>query len=134
LDSGATKITFLRASTTIEDGASGPRTWLIGNLADRLRDVPREDLTRPASTYRPERFAVIASRVPSTGNDEVRPWPLRPLTEPCTIFTGQDIATVTQIGASSGKYSHWQSGPHRYSVDFRPLLPDETYCPERSSP
>ncbi|MEW2356016.1 hypothetical protein [Spirillospora sp. NPDC029432] len=135
LDGGSTVVTLLAGgrhrTTKISAGAGGPRVHLIDRLADRLRAVPREDLTRPTATYRPERIAAVTTRV-SHPDGQVRPWPLSPLKEPCTLLTGQDAQRIAEV--STPPYTTWQSGPHHYSIFIRPLLPDEKTCPGRASP
>jgi hypothetical protein len=102
-DGGVTEVEFLakgrRHGTTVEQGAGGPRAWMIDSLVSRLHSMSDGDLVRPAVPYRPERTAIVT-------------W--RPDTTPtCTI------ASETEAGrpAASGN-----------QVRFRPLLPDEKDC------
>lgn len=129
-DGALTTVTFLADGRhrTTRIGAGGLRPRLARRLIDRLLDVPPEDLRSPATEYEPERLAVIASRVPPDGALS-RSWPLAPLAEPCLLLTGPDARKAAYLASSNRPFGHWQSGPHHYSVSFRPLLPDESRCP-----
>jgi hypothetical protein len=138
-DAGPTRITFLAAGghqrSTIEPGAGGLRVQLIERLAKRLRAVPSDDLARPAASYSPARMALVVQRATADSEARIRPWPLRPLGETCTVLTGPEATTAERLATSAASLphwrTHWRSGSTLYSVNFRPLLPDEKECPGR---
>ena len=71
-----------------------------------------------------------------------RPWPLdTPLADlgtslpesdiQCGVITGEDFRTLWNDIASANQLTPWTSDGQRYSVIFRPKLPNETTCPTR---
>jgi hypothetical protein len=46
----------------------------------------------------------------------------------CGVVDGPDAETVLKAAASANELTPWTSDGHRYSVVFRPLLPDESGC------
>jgi len=72
-------------------------------------------------------------------SSETREWPLGDLAgagEPalgssdirCLVVEGADAQTVLAAADDAGADDRWRSGDAEYSIDFRPLLPDETTC------
>jgi hypothetical protein len=136
MDGGSTRIEFLtdghRRSTSLGQGAGGPRPWMINRLVHELHAIP-------AKPYRPDRLAILARRPDKTSYGDIgqaiKPWPLRPLADKdpmsCTIVTGAELRTAYRLLPVTGSETHtaeWRSGPHIYAVRFRPLLPDEKDC------
>jgi len=46
----------------------------------------------------------------------------------CVAVTGAELDQVLAAAAKANQNTPWTSGGNRYSVTFRPLLPDETGC------
>jgi hypothetical protein len=112
----------------------------LGNLGGWLPDgsVSEERLF----DYRS--LAVIVSTEPP-GEQLEQPeltWPLdRPigdLADPvagapmvsCFTVDGQDVAKLRPLVARANELTPWDSGGSKYWLRFRPLLPDESGCPE----
>ncbi|RFU41964.1 hypothetical protein DZF91_09060 [Actinomadura logoneensis] len=98
---------------------------------------PAGDQQSPPDVYQPERIAVSA--FPS--GDRPAPsgtvaWPLSPLGAGtklpqgsfCTVYGGADAARVRKLAAKTPLGASFSSGGQVYSVQIRPLLPDEKSC------
>lgn len=46
----------------------------------------------------------------------------------CAVLSGEDWTTVRALAANANQLTPWVSGGQRYSIAFRPLLPDEPGC------
>ena len=143
-DAGSTQVEFLsgglRHTTTIRQGASGPREWLVERLTERFTAMRDDDLIRPPITYRPERTAMVAWRPDrmSYGKAErEQRWPLRPLPEGdpagCTVLDWAQAQETKRVISSAGSVN-WRSGGHLYNVLLRPMLPDEKDCTALNRP
>ncbi len=51
-----------------------------------------------------------------------------PLGGGCVVATGQEATAVLAAAAAANSATPWTSGDTRWSVAFRPLLPDESGC------
>jgi hypothetical protein len=110
----------------------------------RLRDFLRAvDADVATEGYEAESVAVFVRPfdVDETGDSsaETREWPLGDLAgagEPafgtgdirCLVVEGADAQTVLVAADEAGADDRWRSGDAEYSIDFRPLLPDESGC------
>ncbi|MEN3358234.1 MAG: hypothetical protein V7637_2216 [Mycobacteriales bacterium] len=119
-------------------GGATPRTAGISGVADRATALYAA-FTAAAGAggtpYRPTAVAAVA--VPSNNNPtDQRGWPLGTLPgQPvhgggigCTLLRGGDIGRARQAAAGVTGATTWSSAGQRWSVFFRPLLPDEAGC------
>jgi hypothetical protein len=111
----------------------------LAKFAEQLRDLGNSPDAKP---YRAERVAALAQpwSAPDDGLPSQPPavaWPGPALPgEPlspdvklgCVTAAGADAAKVLDAAAKASQNTPWTSGPEKYRVTFRPLLPDETGC------
>ena len=129
-------------------GRAGMRRFLLelGEVETRLA----EDVISRAEPYRPEALAVFVTET-KTGVpvDQPKPqrvqWPVEPAlgdlgtqvggtTFKCGVIRGDDGAKVFAAATNAGSNAIWESDDRTYLLSFRPLLPDETECPQPAPP
>jgi hypothetical protein len=129
-----------------EDGLteeqSAGRTRLR-ELLTALFDVGQRltpDGRAPVEPYVPEAVAAIATPWIDPEDDLAHPelaWPGpelpgepvgSPLDVGCLVATGEQATAVLAAAEAANAATPWVSGGTRWSVAFRPLLPDETGC------
>jgi hypothetical protein len=115
----------------------------LGDLVTALSDVGQQltpDGHVPVETYVPEAIAAIATPWIDMEDDLAHPevaWPGPdlpgepvggPLDVGCVLASGEQGAAVLAEARSANAGTPWVSGGTRWSVAFRPLLPDESGC------
>jgi hypothetical protein len=87
----------------------------------------------PGSAYQPQAVAVIAISNEAPG--PTRPWTLSELEGQllrsggfCTVLRGPDVDAARRLADGSDVTTIWTHGDRRWSLAFRPLLPDEPDC------
>lgn len=60
--------------------------------------------------------------------------PVAPGNYRCGSVSGDDLAKVLESARSANQLTPWESEGRRFGLSFRPLLPDESGCPERVFP
>jgi hypothetical protein len=115
----------------------------LRELLAALFDVgqqPTPDGRAPVEPYVPTAVAAIATPWIDPEDDLTHPelpWPGPPLPgEPvggpldvgCVVATGVQVSAVLAVAATANAATPWASGGTRWSVAFRPLLPDESGC------
>jgi hypothetical protein len=112
---------------------------LVDALGSLERWVP-EGSVSPSRTYRPAGSRVFVS--PYRGEPDLKQpeiaWPLEPLARfgedtgtgfRCATVTGSDWADrLAPAARTANQLAPWTSDGRRYSIAFRPLLPDESGC------
>jgi hypothetical protein len=105
------------------------------------RDVSDQEAFQPAGL---RVFVRPAETVdPSEPAPTVLPWPLvsdpaktgQPTDVPgtlCVLLSGTDLTEFTSTAGQANARTLWSFGTTRYSAVVRPLLPDETGCPNRT--
>jgi hypothetical protein len=110
----------------------------LAAFVQKLRDMPAAD----QQPYRPETLAALAQ--PYAEPDDGLPeqpgpvaWPgpalpgeyLNPAVEiGCVTAAGAQLDEVLAVVQNANQNTPWTSGSGRYTVTFRPLLPDESGC------
>ena len=132
------------------DGMEADLTDEQVNGRARLRDLlttlfdagqqPGPDGLPPVESYVPSAVAAITSpwADPEDGlASPEQPWPGPelpgepvggPLQVGCVVATGEQATAVLTAAATASATTPWASGNARWSVVFRPLLPDESGC------
>jgi hypothetical protein len=115
----------------------------LRDLLTALFDVgqqPTPDGQAPVETYVPEAIAAVVTPWIDMEDDLAHPevpWPGPelpgeavggPLDVGCVVATGEQASAVLAAAASANAATPWVSGTARWSVAFRPLLPDESGC------
>lgn len=116
-----------------------------GSLTD-LRSWLGTDVIADGLTYEFDELRVFARPgLPPEEPDLVQPDLEWPLSEPlasagqpypmgedarCLTVSGDDLLTLLPLAMSANQLTLWESDGARYEVLFRPLLPDETGCPD----
>lgn len=81
-----------------------------------------------ARRYHPAAVAVFVRPSDTTGSD-VHAWPVGDLAgTDCVVFSNSDATTMLDAARTAREGDAWQSAGVTYSVEFRPLLPDEHTC------
>lgn len=102
----------------VPDGSLGPEGSFIGDAA--LVFVGRY---RPVEDLQQEEMAwPIEGGLAGFGGDD-------PSGYRCGTVAGEDWRAVVDAAVRSNELTPWTDGGHRYSILFRPLLPDESGCP-----
>jgi hypothetical protein len=103
----------------VPDGSLGPETSFEGNAARlyvgryrRVDDLPQEPIAWPLG-------GSLGSFGDGTSLPDYR----------CGTVLGDDWSTVRDAAETSNELTPWTDGGERYSIVFRPLLPDEAGCP-----
>jgi len=120
----------------------------LRNLLADLTDLPRTigpDAVSEAKPYQAEAVAVISRPWtdpgdPALGEQPEIAWPGpalpgAPASElglSCATVTGADATAVLAAAAGANMLTPWVSEGARWSVNFRPLLPDEASCDDLS--
>ncbi|RMI37966.1 hypothetical protein EBO15_34385 [Actinomadura harenae] len=97
---------------------------------------PTDDQHSPPDIYHPVRLAVGAL---DTGEQSAPPdavaWPLSPLGKGrqvrgrlCTVYSGADATRLRDLASKTVLGARFTSGGRLYTMQIRPLLPDETSC------
>jgi hypothetical protein len=158
-DAGTTTFTFVDGDTrhvisayalgmedpSIPDDERTARAALL-DLQTKLGNVSGWLPERSLSAERPfeySRLAVIVSTEPVEQLEEPElTWPLdRPIADlaksvgdaamvSCFAVDGEDVAKLRPLVARANELTPWDSGGTRYWLRFRPLLPDESGCPD----
>jgi hypothetical protein len=141
-------------SDTTGGTSSGPdaptvRVTVITTTQRWTTTLPRSDgrLARLRTTlarghgdpYRPAAVAVISTETSAGGAAApVRSWPLGTLEgqvlggtgagSRCIVLRGTDVEAAHRLAAGTSGGTVWRSGSRRWTVAFRPLLPDEHDC------
>ena len=112
---------------------------LLTALQDPGQEVAPDGRT-PLEAYVPAAVAAVATPWADPGDGLAhpeQPWPGPDLPGPpvggpleagCVVATGDEGAAVRAAAASANTATPWVSGGTRWSVQFRPLLPDESGC------
>ncbi|MER7442545.1 hypothetical protein [Micromonospora avicenniae] len=92
----------------------------------------------PPVPYEPTAVAIVAT--PADPAEPARPWPLPALAgEPlgatsagstCLVLRGSDLDTARRAAGTADAAARWSSAGQVWQVAPRPLLPDETGCPD----
>jgi hypothetical protein len=110
----------------------------LRELLSALSDVGQQPV--PIEAYVPQAVAAIATPWIDPEDDLAhpeQPWPgpelpgepvSRPLDVGCVVATGEQAAAVLAAAEVANAATPWVSGGTRWSVAFRPLLPDESGC------
>ncbi len=104
--------------TWLPDGSLGPETTYEGPRARlfvseyQKADLPQEPIRWPLGDNL-DRFGDVAA-----GSDMYR----------CGVLEGADWATVREAASRANELTPWTEAGSRFSILFRPLLPDETGC------
>jgi len=106
-----------------------------------LQDLPAAEGVADAVAYQPESIAALARTYVAPQGDEPKSpeiaWPgpslpgtsLNPgLGVGCVDVTGADTAKVLTAAKTATKITPWTSGTAKWSITFRPLLPEEKSC------
>jgi len=108
-----------RLETWLPSGSLGPETTFRGDAARlfigryrRVEDLHQEPVAWP-----------LAGRLGSFGEGTTQPQ------YRCGTVVGDDWRALSDAAASSNELTPWTDGGERYSIVFRPLLPDEAGCP-----
>jgi hypothetical protein len=113
------------------------RTRLRG-LLGALFDVGQQPI--PMESYVPQAVAAVATPWIDPEDDLAhpeQPWPGPelpgepvggPLDVGCVVATGEQASAVLAAAQAVNAATPWASGGTRWSVAFRPLLPDESGC------
>jgi hypothetical protein len=118
----------------------------LNEVETRLAD----DIVSAAAPYRPEALAVFATETKAgVPVGEPKPqhmrWPVEPAlrdlgtqvagtTFKCGVIRGEDGAKVFAAAGGAASNTIWESGDRTWLVSFRPLLPDESECPQPAPP
>jgi hypothetical protein len=125
------------AETGLTEEQVAGRTRLR-ELLSALFDVGQQP--PPVAPYVPEAVAAVAVPWIDPEDDLAhpeQPWPGPelpgeaaggPLDVGCVVATGGQAAAVLAAAATANAATPWVSGGTRWSVAFRPLLPDESGC------
>ena len=110
----------------------------LRELLSALSDVGQQP--PPVEAYVPTAVAVIATPWIDPEDDLAHPeqaWPGPglpgepvggPLDVGCVVATGEQASAVLAAAEAANAATPWTSGGTRWSVSFRPLLPDESGC------
>lgn len=104
--------------TWLPDGSLGPETTYEGSGARlfvseyQKVDLPQEPMTWPLRDNL-DRFGDVAA-----GSDTYR----------CGVVEGADWTTVREAASRANELTPWTEAGTRFSILFRPLLPDESGC------
>nr|WP_157529401.1 hypothetical protein [Kibdelosporangium sp. MJ126-NF4]CEL23239.1 hypothetical protein [Kibdelosporangium sp. MJ126-NF4]CTQ94401.1 hypothetical protein [Kibdelosporangium sp. MJ126-NF4] len=85
---------------------------------------PKSDFAGEPKTYEPAKLAVFFRASSEPGGEQ---WPLESSTH-CTTLSGSQLAAATDLARRSGQGTRFRDGERAFTVDFRPLLPDEKDC------
>jgi len=96
------------------------------SVAGLRAELGRLATDHPGTGYRPAAVAVIAvgNEVPGPARD----WTLSALDDRCTVLRGSEVDAAQQLAATADATTIWRFGDRRWSLAFRPLLPDEPDC------
>ena len=100
-------------------GASGPFTPTSVRIFVGPYQPDQGGLTEPAIDW-PLQPGLAGFGTKSTGD--------MALQLDCGTVTGGDLASLLPLVQKANQLTPWASGGKRYSLTFRPLLPDETGC------
>lgn len=133
-DVGAYALDFIDGDDDLEAGQREARQRLRDFLTVVDADVATEG-------YEAESVAVFVRPFDpdetADSSSETRVWPLGELAGApalefgdtrCLVVEGADAQSVLDAAGEARAGDPWRSGDTEYSVDFRPLLPDETSC------
>jgi hypothetical protein len=102
----------------VPDGALGPESPFAGDAARvfvgryrRAEDLPQEEMAWP-----------IEGDLAAVGGED-------PNGYRCGTVAGADWRAVADAARASNELTPWTDEGQRYSILFRPLLPDESGCP-----
>jgi hypothetical protein len=104
----------------------------------KLQDLPTAEGMGEPKPYEAAEVAVLARPWSRPGNDQPKPdtkaWPGPALPGPvlnknigigCVLVSGAEQATVLTAAAKATALTAWTHGGQKWSITFRPLLPDE---------
>lgn len=110
----------------------------LQELLGALSDVGQQPI--PSESYVPHAVAAVATPWIDPEDELVHPelaWPgpelpgeavAGPLDAGCAVATGEQASAVLAAASSANAATPWVSGGTRWSVAFRPLMPDESGC------
>lgn len=110
----------------------------LTTLFDKLTSFP--DSLGESKAYQPKEMLAVASRWADPGQTDLPappeaawPGPALPGTPMppdlgCVGVTGGELAKVNEAAARANAATPWTSGGQRWTITFRPLLPDENGC------
>lgn len=129
-------------------GSEASSIRVLRDLRDRLTNLeawlPRGSLG-PEEPYTPTEMRIFSSTPPPPPPEGLHQtpvvWPLpQPLAEfgspvrpegyRCGTVREDDLAKLLEAADNANQLTPWESEGVRYSLLFRPLLPDESGCPE----
>ncbi len=120
-------------------------------LMDLTTNLAPEEVAEPDKSYEIEQIRIYAQVYdPSTVDDELEqppmPWPLEtalsvfgnPLREGplslntrCGALTGDEATVVVEALTKANQLTPWESKGEQYRLWVRPLLPEESGCPDQ---
>jgi len=119
----------------------------LHRLRERLTGLESwlpEGSVGPEESFEPRSMRIFSSTPPPPSEEglEQQPiaWPLaQPLAEfgepvqpegfRCGTVEGEDLAAVLQVASQANQLTPWESAGAQYALSWRPLLPDESGCP-----
>ena len=131
-DAGALTITLRspdRTYVTKVIGPSGDESGARGRAVSFAAGLtpsrwPESDFAGEPKAYEPAKLAVFFRASSGLGGER---WPLESSTR-CLTLSGKQLATAADLARRSGQGTRFHDGEHVFTVDFRPLLPDESDC------
>jgi hypothetical protein len=117
-------------------------TEQIGDVTTLLAP---NDIVADATAYDFDRLQLIFNLATADLEQPEMEWPLAtPLAElgvpysvegtRCAVIEGDDLATLLPVLREANSQTPWSSGEELYVLFPRPLLPDETGCPDSGEP
>lgn len=155
LTTGSTHKTSVYGFGSGEDLKAGSRSEIkaikaLRALQEKLTDLGwlPEGSVGAEEPYTPAGMRIFVSEPvqPEAGLEQTPvAWPLaQPLAEfgspvlpegfKCGTVTGDDLAKVLEAAKSANQVTPWESAGVKFGLSFRPLLPDESGCPESAFP
>ncbi|MEV4808992.1 hypothetical protein [Micromonospora avicenniae] len=123
-------------------GTAGGRHSVTLDRADpaaaRLLAALARHADGPPVPYEATAVAIVAT--PADPTEPARPWPLPTLAgaplggtsagSTCLVLRGADLDTARRAATTADAAARWSSAGQVWQVAPRPLLPDETGCPD----
>jgi hypothetical protein len=120
-----------------DDGLTGQQSAgreALAGLVSALEDLDQQQFAAgtPPQTYTPSALAVVGRPWVDPGDGLPQPtldWPGPPLPGGCVVVTGDQVPVVLAAARSGNSATSWRTADGGlWSVQFRPLLPDESTC------
>jgi hypothetical protein len=115
-------VTKVIGPSTDEGGARGRAVSFAAGLAPAR--WPASDFAGEPKAYEPAKLAVFFRAISEPGGER---WPLASTSE-CLTLSGEQLAAAADLARRSRQGTRYHDGERAFTVDFRPLLPDESDC------